>query len=163
MSSASLERFRNAQDAPIEGFATALRELRTTGKVSHWIWWVFPQLDGLGKTHMSKEFAIRGLAEAREYLGDPLLRSRLTEATQVVAERLAATMPLRQLMGSEIDSLKLVSSLTLFEAIASRLSADDTSGEYAPLAAACSHVLAFAQDQGYSRCSFTLARLGGAT
>lgn len=161
MSSASLERFLEAQNAPIDGFATALKELRSTGKVSHWMWWVFPQLDGLGKTAVSKKYAIRDLAEAREYLAHPLLRSRLTEVTRVVAERLAATMPLPELMGSTIDSLKLLSSMTLFEAIASRFTVDGTRDEYATLAAACCQVLAFAQQQGYSRCSFTLARLDG--
>ena len=154
MTEASLARFETAQDAKLGGYAAALAELRTTGKRSHWIWWIFPQLRGLGSSSTSLAFAL-SVSEASEYLKDSTLGPRLLEASELVARRLDEGISLDDLMGSEIDALKLVSSLTLFEQLAAR----DTSLESARLAAACSKILNRVMAQGYERCAFTLAAL----
>lgn len=73
-----LARFREAQE---HCYATALEELRSGRKRSHWIWFVFPQLKGLGRSSNSEEYGLTGLAEARAYLADPLLGQRLREST----------------------------------------------------------------------------------
>ena len=80
-----LERFVRAQD---EGatYATALAELRRGRKVSHWMWFVFPQLAGLGRSSTARYFEIASLAEAEAYLAHPVLGPRLREAAGVVAE-----------------------------------------------------------------------------
>lgn len=153
-----LERFRLAQDSDDDGVAEALHELRTTGKRSHWIWYVFPQLAGLGSSHMARAFGLDGVAEALAYFRDPTLRSRLTEATAAVLARLNEGLRLTRVMGSEIDALKLVSSLTLFEGVAMMLG-----GEHERFAALASEVLQRAEAQGYPRCAFTLKALAGET
>lgn len=103
-----LERFVAAQ-APV--LANALAELRAGRKRSHWMWFVFPQLRGLGRSPMAQHYGIASLAEARAYLAHPLLGPRLAEATEAV---LASPAPsLHALLGSP-DDLKFRSSMTLF-------------------------------------------------
>lgn len=153
-----LERFRLAQDSDDDGIAEALHELRTSGKRSHWIWYVFPQLAGLGSSHMARAFGLDGVQEASSYFRDPTLRSRLTEATAAVLARLNEGWPLTRVMGSEIDALKLVSSLTLFEGIAAQFG-----GEHLRFASLAGEVLQRAEAQGYPRCAFTLKSLEGVT
>jgi uncharacterized protein (DUF1810 family) len=160
MASSGLERFHLAQEDEGSGFAAALKELRTTGKRGHWIWWILPQLIGLGFSSTSEEYGIQGAEEAAEYLRDPVLRSRLTAITQAVAERLDGGMPLESVMGSAIDVRKLVSSLTLFEHVSRNLSAGEPLAELATLAAVAAHVLAHAEARGISRCEVTWASLG---
>src|ERR1700752_3057390 len=111
MSDADLERFVTAQ-ANGE-FDTALAEMKAGRKRSHWIWYVFPQVAGLGTSHMSQTYAIRDREEAAAYLRHPVLGARLFEITSVVAEQLRAGVPLERLMGSSIDAAKLVSSMKL--------------------------------------------------
>jgi len=95
----------------------ALAELRTGRKRSHWIWFVLPQLAGLGRSAMAQRYGIADLAEARDYLADPLLRQRLELVLTVINEQLSQPgQNLEQLMGSGLDAAKTVSSLTLFEA-----------------------------------------------
>lgn len=106
----ALERFVAAQDGV---FATVLAELAAGAKRSHWMWFVFPQIDGLGTSAMARRYAIRDLAQAVAYLGHPLLGPRLHECTQAMlgwAGRRTATAVL-----GGIDALKLCSSMTLFE------------------------------------------------
>jgi uncharacterized protein (DUF1810 family) len=105
-----LDRFVAAQD---EGaaFARALAELGAGEKRSHWMWFVFPQLAGLGVSPTSRRFAIASLAEARAYLAHPVLGERLREAARAmlaVDGRAAA-----EVLGS-LDARKLCSSMTLF-------------------------------------------------
>jgi len=105
-----LGRFVQAQD---EGgtYTTALAELRRGRKVSHWMWFVFPQLAGLGRSSTARYFAIGSLTEAEAYLAHPVLGPRLLEASRVVAglqDRSA-----EDVFGS-VDALKLRSSMTLF-------------------------------------------------
>jgi uncharacterized protein (DUF1810 family) len=106
-----LGRFVDAQeDAAI--YARALEELRAGRKQGHWIWFVFPQIAGLGQGPMSQAYAIRSLDEARAYLGHPVLGPRLREC----CEALLACNPAasaEQILGG-IDAIKVRSSMTLF-------------------------------------------------
>ena len=153
--SGRLDRFLDAQKAPHGGYADALAEIRSGRKRSHWIWYIFPQLAGLGRSPFAQAYAIDGRAEADAYLRHPVLRARLLEITQAVDDQLQGGVPLVSLMGSEIDALKLVSSLTLFRRVAASATGD------ADVASATSAVLARAEAQGYPPCAFTLAALGG--
>jgi uncharacterized protein (DUF1810 family) len=105
-----LARFRLAQDAR-GTYAEALGELRSGRKTSHWMWFVFPQLAGLGRSSTAVHFAISSLDEARAYLADPVLGARLLEASRTAADAPASAAA--ALLGG-IDSIKLRSSMTLF-------------------------------------------------
>ena len=155
----SLQRFQEAQANPHAGYNTALAEIRRGRKTSHWIWYIFPQLAGLGHSPMAQKYAIRNLAEACDYLRDPVLRARYEEITAAVSDRLARGTALGHLMGSRIDALKLVSSLTLFRAAARSLSAADTSFE--PLAQLCDATLHQTEAEGYSPCSHSATATTG--
>ena len=154
-----LDRFKAAQDAPGAGFANALRELRLGHKTTHWIWYVFPQLLGLGQSPMAVRYGLAGPDEAIAYLRDPILFERLIEAAAAVHAHLAPDrpppLPLEQLMGSHIDALKLVSSMTLFAHVARAAHAQDPRPALATLAAHADAILTAAAAQGYDRCSFT--------
>jgi len=103
-----LERFVAAQDGVYDG---ALAELRAGRKTGHWIWFVFPQVAGLGRSEMSRIYSIGSLAEARAYLAHPVLGPRLREsAAAVLATRGRSAS---EMLGS-IDAVKLRSSMTLF-------------------------------------------------
>ena len=105
-----LERFVSAQDGG-GTYDTALRELRAGDKRSHWMWFVFPQLAGLGMSPTARRYAVSGLAEARAYLEHPVLGPRLRECCEALLE-----MPGRSaedILGG-IDGVKLRSSMTLF-------------------------------------------------
>jgi len=156
-----LDRFRAAQNSPYAGFEAALQEIRSGGKTGHWIWYIFPQLAGLGSSAASRTFAIDGEAEAVEFLQDPELRVRLLTIAEAVAEqiRTGRARSLGRLMGSEIDARKIVSSLTLFGHVASKLHIAEHLNEYSALAKAADEVLSAAASEGYSPCAYTLRRL----
>jgi uncharacterized protein (DUF1810 family) len=103
-----LQRFVAAQEGVYPG---ALAQLRRGNKTGHWMWFVFPQIAGLGLSAMSQRYAISGLAEARAYLAHPVLGPRLRECAQAVAAHADRTA--EQIFGA-IDALKLRSSMTLF-------------------------------------------------
>jgi uncharacterized protein (DUF1810 family) len=105
-----LERFVAAQD---QGgtYERALRELQRGRKVSHWMWFVFPQIAGLGQSAMSRRYAIASLDEAEAYLRHPVLGPRLLACAGAVAAAQAGTAA--EIMGG-IDARKLHSSMTLF-------------------------------------------------
>jgi uncharacterized protein (DUF1810 family) len=105
-----LERFVTAQDAG-GTFARAVAELRAGRKVSHWMWFVFPQVAGLGRSATAQEFAISSLGEARAYLSHPVLGPRLAESARVLTA--VAGRSAEQIFGS-LDAQKLRSSMTLF-------------------------------------------------
>jgi uncharacterized protein (DUF1810 family) len=105
-----LERFVAAQDAG-GTYDRAVAELQRGRKAGHWMWFVFPQVAGLGSSATSRRFAISGLAEARAYLAHPVLGPRLTACAELVAASAAATA--EQIFGS-VDALKLHSCVTLF-------------------------------------------------
>ena len=115
---ADLDRFHSAQsDGSLSAYDRALTELRSGRKRSHWIWFVLPQLAGLGRSAMAQRYGISVLTEARAYLADPLLRQRLEAVIGVIDEQLRNPgQSLEHLMGSGLDAAKTVSSLTLFEA-----------------------------------------------
>ena len=106
-----LDRFVAAQDGVYE---TALAELRRGRKASHWMWFVFPQIAGLGHSAMARAYAIASLGQARAYLAHPLLGARLAACVAALAA-LPADATAEGVMGG-IDAVKLRSSLTLFEA-----------------------------------------------
>jgi uncharacterized protein (DUF1810 family) len=105
-----LERYVAAQDAS-GTYSTALAELRSGRKRSHWMWFVFPQIAGLGASPMSHRYAIGSLEEARAYLAHPLLGARLVECAEIVAGHGARSAA--EIFG-DIDAIKLRSSMTLF-------------------------------------------------
>jgi uncharacterized protein (DUF1810 family) len=152
-----LQRFKDAQDRG-GTFGEALAELRAGQKTSHWIWYVFPQLRGLGSSGMAQRFGLDGIPEAEAYLAADVLRARLCEAIAAVHEQLRRRdAGIETLMGSQIDALKLVSSLTLFAPLARAASAGAPNLE--ALATQAEAILAAAAVQGYPRCAFTQARL----
>ncbi|AXC49127.1 DUF1810 domain-containing protein [Paracoccus suum] len=105
-----LNRFHEAQ-SDVHG--RALAELRAGRKTSHWMWFIFPQLAALGRSSTAKHYGIAGLAEARDYLADPVLGERLRQAaTAMLANR---GTPPEAVLG-QVDALKLRSSATLFAA-----------------------------------------------
>jgi uncharacterized protein (DUF1810 family) len=152
MTTDKLARFRLAQDSPGDGYASALAELRAGAKRGHWIWYVFPQVGGLGQSHMSRTFAIGDRDEAIAYARDPQLLARLLEISAVVAAQLRKGVALTSLMGGHTDTLKLVSSLTLFEWVA------ETEGDesHRALATVAKQILSEAEKQGHPRCRHTL-------
>ena len=106
-----LERFFPEHD---NDYQQALREIKAGKKMTHWIWYIFPQLRGLGKTTRSWKFGIKDADEARSYLSHPVLGSHLKEITGALME-LDETDPVK-VMG-EVDAMKLRSCMTLFAAI----------------------------------------------
>jgi uncharacterized protein (DUF1810 family) len=105
-----LQRFVAAQDAGAK-YEQATAELRRGRKTSHWMWFVFPQIAGLGHSPVARMYAISGLAEAQAYLAHPVLGPRLAECAAIVGGLSGRTA--EQIFGG-IDALKLRSSMTLF-------------------------------------------------
>ncbi|HEX5239274.1 MAG TPA: DUF1810 domain-containing protein [Sphingomicrobium sp.] len=108
----NLQRFVDAQDGIFE---QALAELRRGRKESHWMWFIFPQLAGLGRSSTARYYALASIDEAGAYLAHPLLGPRLRECAEAIlpwSEHVAA----EDLLGP-IDALKLKSSLTLFDRV----------------------------------------------
>ena len=155
----SIERFREAQEQRHTGFAAALEEIRAGSKQGHWMWYVFPQIAGLGTSAMSQAYGIRGVEEATAYLRDAVLGPRLLAVTEAAVDQLRGGTPVSTLMGSEIDATKLVSSMTLFGRVADRLRVEEPAVA-GRLAALADELLELAAGQGYPRCRATLASLG---
>ena len=107
----NLERFINAQE---NSYKIALKEIQNGEKRSHWMWFIFPQIDGLGMSSMSREYSIKNQQEAKKYLDHNILGNRLIEITR-------ALMKIEQKSARSIfgypDDLKLKSSMTLFKII----------------------------------------------
>ncbi|HYO39279.1 MAG TPA: DUF1810 domain-containing protein [Nocardioidaceae bacterium] len=110
-----LERFVSAQDSS-GSYDTAMEELRGGLKKSHWMWYVFPQVAGLGRSAMSQRYAIDGVAEAAAYLAHPVLGPRLLRSARLLTE--LPTDDPAEVLGT-VDAQKLQSCMTLFEAAAS--------------------------------------------
>lgn len=155
-----LSRFHEAQADPLDGYADALEQMRAGRKTTHWIWYVFPQLAGLGTSGMAGRYAISGRAEAEAYLRDPVLGPRLLEVSSLVESHLRKGQALSAIMGSDIDAKKLVSSMTLFEAVAQRMSEAGEEGLCEDVESVASNILAAVSRQGYARCRFTLSEIG---
>jgi uncharacterized protein (DUF1810 family) len=107
-----LERFVAAQ-APV--YERARAELAAGAKVSHWMWFIFPQLRGLGRSAMAEHFGLASRAEAEAYLAHPVLGARLRECTRLMLDVRNKTV--HEIFGTP-DDLKFHSSMTLFAAVA---------------------------------------------
>ena len=107
-----LQRFVDAQHSIYD---RALAELNAGHKQSHWMWFIFPQIAGLGHSDMARRYAIKDADEATAYLEHPLLGPRLEQCAQALLAH--AERPARQILGSP-DDMKLRSSMTLFAAVA---------------------------------------------
>lgn len=106
-----LQRFIEAQN---DSYDQALKEIRNGRKLTHWIWYIFPQMKGLGFSYNSEYYGITSLQEARDYLENELLRKRLFEITESLL--MYKGKDIESIMG-DIDALKLKSSMTLFDAV----------------------------------------------
>jgi len=106
----NLNRFLDAQNASYDGYEQALEEIRRGRKVSHWIWYIFPQLKDLGHSGMSGYYGIESLEEAKQYLQNQLLRDRLIEISEVLLEQEGK---IEGIVGY-IDAMKVRSCMTLF-------------------------------------------------
>jgi len=107
----NLSRFLEAQ---MVTYDSAMLELARGSKKSHWIWYIFPQIEGLGRSDTAKLYSIKSLEEGRVYLEHPVLGPRLVEACEILLSLKEASMD--EVMGFP-DDLKLLSSMTLFEVV----------------------------------------------
>ena len=114
MAEADVSRFVEAQRTE---FDPALREIEAGRKRSHWIWYVFPQIAGLGSSPMAERYAITSAAEARAFLDHPMLGANYRRIVTAVGEQVRAGNSLDRLLGRP-DDAKVVSSLTLFSGVA---------------------------------------------
>lgn len=106
-----LQRFIEAQN---DSYDQALKEIRNGRKLTHWIWYIFPQIKGLGFSYNSEYYGITSLQEAKDYLENELLRKRLFEITESLL--MHKGKDIESIMG-DIDAMKLKSSMTLFDAV----------------------------------------------
>lgn len=112
MSNDSLERFLDGQRF---GYETALAEMKQGRKRNHWIWYVFPQVKGLGHSPNAQYYGIKDLEEAKAYLLHPVLGPRIKEITAEVLQH--SDCDIETIMGSRIDAVKFRSSMTLFDMV----------------------------------------------
>lgn len=110
--SRSLHRFLSAQDKEVDGYADALLQVRSGRKTTHWIWYIFPQMRGLGYSETSKFYGIRGREEAMAYIQHPILRARLIEISEAV---MSCPNSVRQIFGP--DHVKVHSCMELFSSV----------------------------------------------
>lgn len=113
-----LKRFLNAQESggmydKMSNYQTALQEIRNGHKQTHWIWYVFPQMKGLGKSEISQFYGIDGREEAYAYIEHPILRERLVEATRAVLNNGKSVY---EIFGQ--DTIKVRSCMLLFTSVA---------------------------------------------
>ena len=120
----NLQRFIDAQK---DNYATALEEIKNGRKKSHWIWYIFPQIDGLGMSTISKMYSIKDIEEARAYVNNELLYSHLIEITEVLLN--LNTNNIEDIM-DEPDDLKLRSCMTLFSIVADNPIFDEVLKKY---------------------------------
>jgi uncharacterized protein (DUF1810 family) len=112
VTTSDLSRFVDAQD---HIYPRALAEIRSGRKASHWMWFIFPQLGGLGSSEMARRYALSSLDEARAYLRHPVLGQRVLEIVGALQE--LGSITAEEVFGT-VDAMKLRSSLTLFAAAA---------------------------------------------
>lgn len=127
--SSGLERFVEAQRSTYD---QALAELAAGAKRNHWMWWIFPQIAGLGRSPTAERYALRDAVEARGYLTHPVLGTRLIESTEAMLGW-AGRRSAEAILGP-IDALKFKSSMTLFDAVA-----DEADSPFARALAAFCH------------------------
>jgi|APSaa5957512535_1039671.scaffolds.fasta_scaffold91908_2 uncharacterized protein (DUF1810 family) len=154
----------------------ALKEMQGGRKHTHWIWWVFPQVSGLGSSYRAKKYAIQSLQEAVDFLEDPVLGAHYCEITEVVMKQICREgVSLPHLFRKEIDVRKFISSITLFQWVASRQQSlpveeveapmagndyEESEGmnslNYGKLLDFCKEVIMEADRQGFPPCHKTL-------
>ena len=110
----SLDRFLDAQERMYE---IALKEIRNGEKESHWMWYIFPQLRGLGRSQMAYAYGINGIEEAKAYIEHPVLSARLIEICEALLEH--KNEDIEDILG-DVDAMKLRSSMTLFAFISEK-------------------------------------------
>lgn len=108
----NLNRFLGAQESY---YADALREIKQGYKQSHWIWFIFPQMRGLGRSPMAENYGIKSIEEARAYLEDPILKKRLIEISSALLKHKGKSTAY-EILGT-IDAIKVRSCMTLFDHI----------------------------------------------
>lgn len=144
----NLQRFLDAQAGiGFTPYETALAEMRAGHKQSHWIWYVFPQIQ-LGTSALSEHFAIKSHNEAKAYLTNETLRNRYLEISTEVLQRLEEGVNPTFLMCGSTDREKLISSTTLFEHFATQV-------DSGPLYPTLFHLLTSIEAQGLTRCAPT--------
>lgn len=151
-----LDRYHKAQNDNTYGYAHAFSEIQEGRKRSHWIWYIFPQLEILGKSPSAKLYGIKDFNEACDYLKDPVLFKRYFELIKLTEEKLKS-IPLSHLMGGFPDDRKFISSLTLFQATSNYLNSKekDSQNKYHELYETCNRVFKQIARQGYSPCQQT--------
>ena len=110
----NLNRFIKPQE---ETYSSAMDELKSGSKYGHWMWFIFPQLEGLGSTEMTKKFSIKSIEEAKAYLKHAILGERLLESCEILLK--LEDVSISDVMGFP-DDLRLRSSMTLFESASSK-------------------------------------------
>lgn len=108
----NLQRFLDAQE---NDYAEALHEIKQGYKQSHWIWFIFPQMRGLGRSPMAENYGIKSIEEARAYLEDPILKKRLIEISSALLKHKGKSTAY-EILGT-IDAIKVRSCMTLFDHI----------------------------------------------
>ncbi len=157
-----LQRFKDAQNGRDAGFDEALAEIRRGRKQGHWIWYIFPQLRGLGRSSMSETFGIDGEAEAVAYVRDPELRTRLLTITSALMKQRKRGVTLSAVMASSLDAAKVMSSMTLFSTVARTLLREpDPCVECDQLAEIAEAILEWGAQEGLRPCEFTRSNLSG--
>jgi uncharacterized protein (DUF1810 family) len=106
----NLQRFLDAQK---NDYADALREIKQGYKQSHWIWFIFPQMRGLGRSPMAENYGIKSIEEARAYLEEPILKKRLIEISSALLKHKGKSTAY-EILGT-LDAIKVRSSMTLFD------------------------------------------------
>ena len=154
----------------------ALKEMQGGRKHTSWMWWIFPQVAGLGRSHLAKKYAIQSLQEVVDFLEDPVLGAHYCEITEVVMKQICREgVSLPHLFRKEIDVRKFISSITLFQWVALKhqtlpaattqpACSDDESGysidappmNYPAFLSFCAEIMAIAEQQGFKPCEKTL-------
>ncbi|WP_298623238.1 DUF1810 domain-containing protein [uncultured Legionella sp.] len=155
----NLDRFHKAQKSH-SGHEQAKKELQNGKKTSHWIWYIFPQLESLGFSDTAKYYGIKDRDEACAYLKDPILFQRYFQLVQLV-EQQVQKIPLTTLMGGNVDAQKLMSSLTLFRNAATHLNKTpgQSNHDFKGLEQSCARIFKLTANQGYYPCQKTLSAL----
>jgi uncharacterized protein (DUF1810 family) len=154
MTKFNLQRFVQAQK---KDYQLAKQELENGRKQSHWIWYIFPQLKGLGRSRMSQKYDIENGDEACAYLDDPILFERLHELLSIVKQQLEKGVSLVTLFNGKTDAYKFTSSITLFNLAAKQLSDSSVKPQKFKLFLQQSNeVLDIIQKQNFNRCQYTI-------
>jgi uncharacterized protein (DUF1810 family) len=158
---ANVARFNSAQKDKNSGYAQALMEISAGHKTSHWIWYIFPQLKALAGSSTAIFYGIVDFEEACDYLRDPVLFNRYDEIVTQVEQHLKKGVSPTLLMGSDIDAMKLTSSLTLFREVASFLDSHDKEPKqnFNALKNRCDNIFTLLEKHNYYRCAHTLSYL----